>query len=278
MYNDNISKIKLKNINFSYDNKINVLKNINLSIKNGENIFIFGHNGSGKTTLVKILSLLLKPNTGEIYFDNIIVNNKNIETFKNKIKIIFQNQNNQFICSSVAEEIAFELENKAVPYEKMYEIINYYSNEIKITDLLNRNPKNLSGGQKQKVITVGILIANPDIIIFDESFEMINDEGKKNFNNLIFKIKKKKPNLILIKTTHNLDEIFSYNDCHIIILFHGKIVFDGNKNDFIKNIDNLIKFNVEIPFLIKVNRAFKKANLIKAENYSIDSLINNLCK
>lgn len=268
--------LKLNNVSYSYNKKVNALTDINLTINAGEDIAIIGHNGSGKSTLGKILISLLKPKSGTLSFNGTVINHSNDSLIRAKSGIVFQNPDNQFIGVTVKDDIAFGLENKCVPHEKMDEIINEYASKTGVLHLLDKEPTNLSGGQKQRVALAGILAMLPDIIVFDEALAMLDPKGKNEISELIKDIKKNNPNLTIIRITHDLDEAFSSDK--VVVLSKGKIVFNDTPINVFKHTDELKELGLDIPFIVKFNKALLSEGLISEEDYSLHSLVSKLCK
>ena len=229
--NININKkenICLEFVNISYKyNKTSdfVIKNINLKIFKNEIIGIIGKTGSGKSTFAKIIKGIIKPNSGEILFNNKIINNLD---FKNKIGIVFQSPENQLFAETVLKDVSFGPQNlgfsKTESEKKSVEILNFLGfNKNKI----NNSPFELSGGEKRLVAIAGILAMEPEILVFDEPTAGLDLFAINNFLNLIFKLHKNQNKTIII-ISH------SYNE---IKLISDRIFFIKNKQLF--QINNL---------------------------------------
>jgi len=268
--------ITLEHITYSYNNKNNVLDDINISIYKGDDVAIVGHNGSGKSTLGKLMIALLKPKKGKVFFNGLAINNKTIPLIREKSAMVFQNPDNQFIGATVADDIAFGLENIKVPHDKMKEVVDEYASLLGIADLLNREPQTLSGGQKQRVAIAGILAMRPEIIIFDEALSMLDPKGKQDISNLINEIKANNPSLTIVRITHDLDEAF--NSKRVIVLEKGKILMDDVPDKVFKDVKKMEKIGLDIPFIVKFNQKLIEAGLIDKEEYSLDKLTDILCK
>lgn len=213
--------IDIKNLDFSYNNNKMIIKNLSLEIKKGQFICILGHNGSGKSTLAKLIVGLLKANAGDIYIDGTILNEETVDKLRHKVGIVFQNPDNQFVGVTVQDDIAFGLENRRVPREKMLELISTYSKLVSMDKFLENNPEDLSGGEKQRVAIAGVLATNPDVIIFDEATSMLDPKGVFEVNEVINNLKGSKT---IISITHNLSEAISAD--RIIVMNDGKIMLD----------------------------------------------------
>ena len=112
---------------------------------------------------------LLTPQEGEIYINNTLLNKKSLVTIRQSMALVFQNPDNQFIGSTVEDDIAFGLENRQVKHEDMQDIVNKVANEVGMSEYLKKEPSSLSGGQKQRVAIAGALALNPDIIILEKA-------------------------------------------------------------------------------------------------------------
>lgn len=268
--------IKLEHINYSYNKDVNALNDVSLDIYEGEDLAIIGHNGSGKSTLAKIIISLLKPNQGNLYFNNEIINEKNDNIIRSKSGIVFQNPDNQFVGVTVKDDIAFGLENRCVKQEDMQAIIDKYAKETGVYELLNKEPANLSGGQKQRVAIAGILAMLPDVVVFDEALAMLDPLGKKEISELINKIKRENKHLTIVRITHDLDEAF--NSDRVVVLNKGCIEMIDTPINVFKNIDKLNELKLDVPFIVKVNDRLKKEGLIDQEIFDFDLLVNKLCK
>lgn len=268
--------IKLENISYAYTSKSDALTNINLTINKGDDISIIGHNGSGKSTLAKLITCLLKPKTGKLFFDGVEITSKNVDLVRNRVGIVFQNPDNQFVGITVADDIAFGLENRNISHDKMQGIIDEYSKKVGVFELLKKEPSSLSGGQKQRVAIAGILAMLPDVIIFDEALAMLDPRGKKEISELINEIKKENKNLTIIRITHDLDEAFKSN--RVIVLSKGQIIDDNTALEVFKQEEKLKDLGLDIPFIVKLNKELIKEGLIDQEEYDFDLLINKLCK
>ena len=173
-----MSLIEVRDLVYSYDNEHNAVEGVSFDIKEGDYVTIIGHNGSGKSTLAKLMAGLLEAKSGTIVIDDLLLNEENLYKIREKLGIVFQNPDNQFIGSTVRDDIAFGLENHQVPTEKMDDIIMEYATKVGLARYLEKEPTALSGGQKQRVAIAGVLAMHPSIIIFDEATSMLDPKGK----------------------------------------------------------------------------------------------------
>ena len=225
--------IKVENLCFEYEPGLQTINNISFQIHKGEYVAILGHNGSGKSTIAKLLIGLLEKKSGEIYIDDYQLNLENLYKIREKVGIVFQNPDNQFIGATVRDDIAFGLENICVPREQMDELINRYSKVVRMENFLDHEPTKLSGGQKQRVAIAGILAMSPSIIILDEATSMLDPRGRKEINELVKELKKQN-NMTIISITHDIEE--AKNADRVILLNKGEIVDCDKPQKILKQI------------------------------------------
>lgn len=241
--------IKIKDLSFSYDGKANVLNDINIEVKKGSWVSILGHNGSGKSTLSKCLVGLLAPHKGQIFIDDLELKEDNINQIRQKIGIVFQNPDNQFVGVTVRHDIAFGLENKCVEPNEMEEKVAYYAKLVGMQDFLSKEPHQLSGGQKQRVAIAGALAMEQDILILDEATSMLDPEGTEDIITLIKQLNKTLGKTI-ITITHDLS--FASDSDHMIVLKDGKVILEGAPREVFNEEDILKSSHLELPFETKL--------------------------
>ncbi|MGL4252383.1 MAG: energy-coupling factor transporter ATPase [Metamycoplasmataceae bacterium] len=264
--------IEIKNLQFKYDGSNEyALDGINLVMPQGKYIAILGHNGSGKSTLSKLLVGLYKPTKGEILIDGIKMRINSIKDIRKKIGIIFQNPDNQFIGSSVEDDIAFGLENACIPREEIKERIITFAKKVGMIDFLEREPHTLSGGQKQKVAIASVLALNPEIIIFDEVTSMLDPKGKTEILKLIKEIQETRKKT-LISITHDMDEAIQAD--YVLVFAKGKLIAEGSPQDILNN-DEIIKIaKIDSPFIYKLSTKIKGIE----PTYDADTLLGEIWK
>jgi energy-coupling factor transport system ATP-binding protein len=238
--------IEVNDLSFSYNKNKKILKGITFSIEKGSWTSIIGHNGSGKSTLAKLLVGLLPNKKGSIVIDDIELNTENLETIRKKIGIVFQNPENQFVGITVKHDIAFGLENSCIPISEMKDKINYYSALVGMLNFLDREPHQLSGGEKQRVALAGALAMEKDIFIFDEATSMLDPKGVREVEALI-KMLNKEMNKTVITITHDLS--FASLSDKVIVLNHGEVVLNDTSKNVFSEKDILINSGLSLTYI-----------------------------
>ena len=252
--------IEVKNLAFSYSTDDRAVKDVSFTIQDHEWISIVGHNGSGKSTISKLLTGLLAPQKGHIYYDGVELNENTINDIRQHIGIVFQNPDNQFVGINVLYDIAFGLENHNIPRRKMVDLIHEYSTKVGMHDYLDREPVNLSGGQKQRVAIAGILAMNCDTIILDEATSMLDPEGVYEITQLIKELKETY-NKTIITITHDLD-LASLSD-RVLVMKEGHLIAEGKPSEIFENRELLLSSNLDMPFSLGVYHKAKGSKLNK---------------
>ncbi|MCP4337219.1 MAG: energy-coupling factor transporter ATPase [Mycoplasma sp.] len=264
--------IKVKDLTFKYfGNKTNALNKVSFEIKEGEYIAILGHNGSGKSTLSKLLVGLYKPNDGFIEINGIRIAKENLKEIRKYIGIVFQNPDNQFIGTTVEDDIAFGLENKMLTRPQMKKIIQELSARVGMREYLDRAPQNLSGGQKQRVAIASTLALDPKVIIFDEVTSMLDPKGKKEVISIIKEIQQSRKKT-LISITHDMDEAILADK--ILVFSQGQLIASGAPAEILKNKEIVNEAKIDAPFIYKLS---SKINKVEA-TYDEKKLVGDLCK
>ena len=268
--------IEVSNLTFSYDKKINVIDGVSFCVESGKYISIIGHNGSGKSTFAKLLIGLLEAQGGSIKAFGLDMNPQNVHEIRSKIGIVFQNPDNQFVGATVRDDIAFGLENRCVPHEKMDDIINEFSRKVHMEKFLDKEPENLSGGQKQRVAIAGVLALSPEVIIFDEATSMLDPRGKREVRECIKEMRKENPNLSILSITHDLEEAFASDE--IIVLQEGKVVGHGTPEKLLEKPEIFEQTGLDLPFKNKLIKELKEQGIELKNTESIERIVEELCQ
>lgn len=267
--------IEVSNLSFSYTEEGNTIQDVSFSIPKGSYTTIIGHNGSGKSTIAKLIIGLLKAQSGTIRILGTELTPETVYDLRSHVGIVFQNPDNQFIGSTVADDIAFGLENHCVPQEDMQALIEKSAASVGMSDFLQAEPTHLSGGQKQRVAIAGILAMTPDIIIFDESTSMLDPQGKASINAQIKRLHDEK-NITILSITHDMEEVAQSQ--HVIVLNHGVVEMEGTPKEVFAQEVMLKKMQLDIPFALKFSKAMQKEGFSSIHALTLDEVVNQLCQ
>ena len=259
-----MNNITIKNLIVDFDivnsdgvsvSKKRAVDDVSLSIDEGDFVCVLGKNGSGKSTLAKCLNALILPTSGDVlvYGINTKDEDKIIELRKN-IGITFQNPDNQIVASLVEEDVAFGMENLAIPSQEMSLRIDDALKALGILELRNQMISKLSGGQKQKVSIAGILAMKSKIIVLDEPTSMIDKNGRLDLLNKVKELNVKE-NITVILISHYIEEIKYAN--RVLIMNEGKIVADDAPKNILLNDKVFSDSGIELPYIPYVSHKLK---------------------
>lgn len=251
-------EIKLEQVDFSYK-KVNyqqkdVLKNMNMIFENGKITGIMGQSGSGKTTLLELIDHFLVPTNGKIHVGSFEFERdskiQNINEYRFQVGYVTQFPEEQFISFTVKEELEFNLK---LYHYKVDQLQKRVEDSLKLVGLdkeyLNKNPFNLSNGEKRKVAIASVLIYNPKIVLLDEPTVGLDNKDKKSLITLIKMLKTRYQKTIVI-VSHDSDFLHQLVD-YIYILNEGNVVMEGDKYEVFKQVRKLKKYGIQAPKVIQ---------------------------
>lgn len=259
-----MNALEINDLSFSYDNKVDAIHSIQLTIEAGKYVAIVGHNGSGKSTLAKLILGLLEKKEGKIIVFGQEVNEKNIDTIRQEIGIVFQNPDNQFVGATVEDDVAFGLENKGLPYKEMVSRVQEALSFVGMMDFKDREPARLSGGQKQRVAIAGIIAMRPSILILDEATSMLDPEGRQELIQYIEDIRQQY-GMTVLSITHDLDEV-ALSD-RVLVLKKGKVESVSSPRELFSRGSELVDLGLDIPFSALLTQKLRNKGLIDCEDY-----------
>lgn len=274
------NKISVHDLDFSYikeengkEIKIDVLHNINFEILQGEFVCILGGNGSGKSTLAKIIDGILEPSNGDV-----IIYGKNskdkslIWDIHKDVGMVFQNPDNQIVANIVEEDVAFGLENLGLGSEEIKERVACNLDSVNMKKFRKHSPNELSGGQKQRITVAGVLAMKPKCIIFDEPTSMLEPQGREDVLSVIHQLHGK---VTIILITHHMEETLQAD--RIFVLNQGKVVFCGKPYDIFSNGEELKRYNLDFPEIVKLGNELSDTGIVLNKTaFTREELVNEI--
>ena len=270
--------LSMDNVSYSYQSEDAVTKKavdgVSFTVQDDEWIAIVGHNGSGKSTLAKLMIGLLFPEEGNINVFIEKLTEDNIWDIRSQMGFVFQNQDNQFVGSTVQDDVAFALENNGVPFEEMVIRVHDALSQVNMSDFLHQEPHHLSGGQKQRVAIAGALALHPKILIMDEATSMLDPQGRNEVIHLVEELKRK-TGLTVISITHDLEEALLAD--RIIVMNKGKVLTVGTPEQIFARGDELEEIGLDLPFAMRVSDLLREFGMeLNGEHMTEEELVNEL--
>ena len=258
--------IELENIHYRYheDDAREALAGVSLEIRRGEWLAIIGHNGSGKSTLAKVMNGLIEANTGSVVVNGKTLTAETVFDARRTVGMVFQNPDNQFVGTTVEDDIAFGLENIGLPREEMLERVTRVLDRVKMSEFRTKEPARLSGGQKQRVAIAGVTALEPEVIILDEATSMLDPKGRLEVISTIQKLHKEKK-ITVISITHDLDEAAQAD--RVVLMEQGQIQQIGTPKEIFKLGSKLVEKGLDVPFAEKLIEALRERGINVPEEY-----------
>lgn len=279
--------IEFKDFSFRYRVQAEpTLKNINLTIYEGEKVLIVGPSGSGKSTLAHCLNGLVPfyytgESIGSLKIDNEDILDKNIFELSKIVGTVLQDPDSQFIGLTVGEDIAFKLENYCLSQDEMIDKVNQSARLVDIDKEINETPYRLSGGQKQRVTLAGVTVDDVKVLLFDEPLASLDPATGKSAMELIDDIQKSKDKTIVI-IEHRLEDVLYCDLDRIIVMDKGQIIADKTPDELLSS-DILNKVGVREPLYLTalryancdINENIRPSNINKLDISACKEKVNN---
>lgn len=272
-----MSFIELNNVSFTYQKGMpdekTAVKNVSLSIDEGQFIGVIGHTGSGKSTLIQMLNGLLKPTQGEVIIDGCDIWKSTEQILKTRfmVGLVMQYPEYQLFEETVYKDIAFGPKNMGLTDQEINERINEACSYLRISsDVLNKSPFDLSGGQKRRVAIAGILAMKPKILVLDEPTAGLDPRGRRELLELINQYHKKENNNVIF-VSHSMDDVALYSDKVLVMNQSQLYCFDTVDNVF-SQAETLHQLGLNIPGVTEI------LLLMKHNGFDVDTSIYDIDK
>ena len=250
--------ISFNQFTFQYDAQAEAtLKDISFDIAKGEKVLILGPSGSGKSTLAQCLNGII-PNIhkgqaqGQVRIDGQDIFKQSIYDKSQLVSTVLQDPDGQFIGLTVAEDLAFALENDCADQSEMKDKVALWAERLDLTSLLNHRPQDLSGGQKQRVSLAGVLIDESPILLFDEPLANLDPKSGQETIDLIDKIHKEVGATTII-IEHRLEDVLYRPVDRILLVNDGELLFNGSPDELLSS-TLLLENGIREPLYVTVLR------------------------
>lgn len=266
--------IETKNLWYVYQpSGVVALRDVNLTIRDGEFLAIVGHNGSGKTTLVKHFVGLLKPTKGQVLIDGRDVREYKVSQLAGRIGYVFQNPDHQIFAESVREELSFGPRNLGFSEKRIKEVVEEVAKTLGLYEFLDEAPYNLSRGQRQKVAVASILTMQPSVLIVDEPTTGLDWRESIQMMDLLKRLQKEGKTVIVI--THNMKVVAQFVE-RVVVMAGGQILIDGPTREAFLKFEVLEKAHIIPPTSYLLQPYLSK--FINIDDFTIEKISAELIK
>lgn len=250
-----------KGLSFSYEKKP-VLKNICFSVKRGEKIAVMGPNGAGKSTFFLNLNGVLQAGQGEIFWDGKKVGKKERRRLQRNVGFVFQDADSQLIASNVRAEVSFGPINLGLSKEEVIERVEEAIEYLSLSDLQDRPPHYLSGGEKKRVSIADILAMRPEIFLFDEPMAALDPINAEKVEQILCRLHKEGKTILV--ATHDVDFAYRFAD-RVLVFSNGCLIADGPPQEIFRQGEMMERAHLKKPIVMAIWEALRKAKLVEEQ-------------
>lgn len=250
-----------KGLSFSYEKKP-VLKNICFSVKRGEKIAVMGPNGAGKSTFFLNLNGVLQAGQGEIFWDGKKVGKKERRRLQRNVGFVFQDADSQLIASNVRAEVSFGPINLGLSKEEVIERVEEAIEYLSLSDLQDRPPHYLSGGEKKRVSIADILAMRPEIFLFDEPMAALDPINAEKVEQILYWLHKEGKTILV--ATHDVDFAYRFAD-RVLVFSNGCLIADGPPQEIFRQGEIMERAHLKKPAVMAIWEALRKAKLVEEQ-------------
>ncbi len=271
--------LNAENVSYAYkseEGETLAVRNVSLSIEQGEFVVLLGHNGCGKSTLAKLLNGLLLPTEGTVsVYGTPTTDPKKIYEIRSKVGMVFQNPDNQTVASIIEDDIAFGPENLGVNGEEISRRVEEALEAVGMLAYRKGTPFKLSGGQKQRIAIASVLAMHPDVLILDESTAMLDPCGRQEVLDTVRHLNREK-NMAVLLITHYMDEALSAD--RILVMEQGEIVRMGSPKEIFGDINLIKECKLELPISCKIGYALSQNGFLTDTCLTDEELVEAVCR
>lgn len=246
------SIFELTDVLYEYESDrgpIRAVDNVSLSVREGEVVALVGHNGSGKTTLAKHFNGLHEPDRGTVTFKGRPVPEYSMSEIGREVGYVFQNPDHQIFASRVEEEVAFGPENFGLEGEELDSRVQDALRMVELDGLEGRDPFDLSKGQRQRVALAGILVTQPEVIVFDEPTTGLDATQQDRFMDLVARLNRKE-GVTIVMVTHDMEKVVRYAP-RTVVLQNGTVAYDGPTRELFADEETLAQWDLHPPHVVE---------------------------
>lgn len=253
---------RLENVSHRYSDGTLALDDVSLEFERGERIALLGTNGSGKTTLLNHLNGILKPTSGNIYFEDksLAYDAKSLLNLRKRVGFVFQDPNDQLFASSVKQDVAFGPLNLGYTPEHVKQLVDDALTTVGMTQFADKPPHFLSGGQKKRVALAGVLAMQPEVIIMDEPTSSLDPLAASDILHLLLRLNKEN-GITLLLATHDVDIVPLFAN-KLYILDKGEVVSEGTPKESFSKTELIRKANLRSPRIGHLFEVLKKEDAL----------------
>jgi len=272
--------IEIKNVSFGYEQSegekiAGVLKDVSLTVADGEMLAIVGHNGSGKSTLAKHLNALLVPREGTVTVDGMDTKNPDHTLdIRRRVGLVFQNPDNQLVTTIVEEDVGFGPENLGIDPKEIRARVDAALKDVGMSAYAEGASHALSGGQKQRIAIAGMLAMQPKVLVLDEATAMLDPKGRQEVLSIVERLHRER-GMTVVMITQYMEEVAPCD--RVIVMDGGKIAMVGTPREIFARADELRSHGLDAPEAVLMRDALIAGGMdIKGDPITIEELAESV--
>lgn len=256
--------------------RVRALLGVDLIVEPGEFVALVGPNGSGKSTLARHFNALLLPTAGHVWVDGLSTSDpRHLWAVRQRVGMVFQNPDNQFVASTVEEDVAFGPENMGLSPDEIRRRVDEALDIVDLTDYRTHPPQRLSGGQKQRVAIAGVLATRPSCIVFDEPTSMLDPPSRRQVLEIIRRLNAEE-GITIVLITQSMDEATIAR--RVLAMHAGCIVMDGPPEVVFEQEERLRALGLDLPFTVEISHRLRDRGIALPPGLlTVQELVRELC-
>lgn len=280
-------RIVAEGLTFEYNrkskNKVVALNDVSLTVNEGAFFGIIGHTGSGKSTFIQHIDGLIPVYKGKLTVGDIDLSKgkktdkKQLRTLRSKVGMVFQYPEYQLFAETVFDDVAFGYKNfneNATIEEVKAAVYGALSLVGLGSDVANKSPFELSGGQKRRVAIAGVIVTNPEILVLDEPVAGLDPKGKRELMELLHYLHSETVKTVIM-VSHDMDEV-AENCTDVAVFSDGKVVMTGTPKEVFSKTDELLRLRLDVPVTGKIANELKKVGVDLDTDFTTDDFVEKV--
>jgi len=258
------SILEARNVRYSYSDGPEALRGLSTTVEEGKKIALVGPNGAGKSTLMLMFNGILRPTSGEVYFNGqpMKYDSPSLRNVRRKVGLVFQNPDDQLFAPTVYQDVAFGPVNLGYPKDKTERYVSYALSYVGLSGFESRPPHHLSGGEKKRVAIAGVLAMEPDVMILDEPTSNLDPAGSEEIMEMLDELNSSGKTMII--STHDVELAYRWADL-VLLMEDGKLLHYGPPSAVFADHGLVSKARMKLPAVMEIYQELKGRGVLDGD-------------
>ena len=252
------------------------IRDVSLTVRDGEMLAVVGHNGSGKSTLAKHFNGLLLPTEGKVLVDGMdTADESRILDIRRRVGLVFQNPDNQLVTTVVEEDVGFGPENLGIPPKEIRARVDAALDKVGMTAYAEKASHALSGGQKQRIAIAGMLAMEPEVLVLDEATAMLDPAGRAEILSIVSRLHREQ-GMTVVMITQYMEETVGCD--RVIVMDDGRILMEGTPREVFARSEELRGVGLDVPEAVRMADMLRAGGMaLDGEPVTLEELADAIC-